>query len=307
MTKMNPFILFCSILTLCCPPAFAQIAYEPTWSPPDLMALNNIKFNPVVNNIIDRGQTERTAAASSTARAIAPTYTPSKSVRKKNLAKFVAETRVTNPSGADQMEQVFASGDVINMMDTAMQGKGMTVSNAADAFAVWWVAAWQAVNGDSSERNSATYQAVSDQAARGLVSSPEFANATDAQKQEMAEALLVQAVMIDQLKEMSANDPVSMQKLAKAVKQGAKASGIDLDKMNLTQQGFAEANGRKTGAAGDSDKATNPDADPKALAANDTSNNTSTSDTGKWALIAAAGGAGLAGVFLFGKAMGRKG
>jgi hypothetical protein len=221
------------------------------------------------------------------------------------LAKFVAKTRATNPSGADQMEQVFASGDVINMMDTAMQGKGMTVSNAADAYAVWWVAAWQAVNGDSSERNSAAYKAVSGQVARGLASSPDFVNATDAQKQEMAEALLVQAVMIDQLKEMYANDPGMTQKLATAVKQGAKASGIDLDKMTLTEQGFAEVNGRKTGAAADTEKATKPATEPTAIAANDTTKSDPDTIT-KWALIAAAGGAGLAGVFLFGKSMGRK-
>jgi hypothetical protein len=175
---------------------------------------------------------------------VSPTYTPSISVRKKNLANFVAKTRATDPAGADQMEQVFASGDIIEIVDGALKGKGLTVSNAADAYAVWWVSAWQAANGDTSERSNATYKAVSGQAARGFANSPEFAKATDAQKQEMAEAMLVQTVMIDQMNEASAGDPAMKQKLADAVKQGAKASGIDLDTMTLTEQGFAKADGR---------------------------------------------------------------
>jgi hypothetical protein len=259
MSKVNPFILLFSILTLYCPPAVAQIAYEPTWSPPDLMAINNIKFNPVVNGIIDKGQSERAASALPTTQTVAPTYTPSRAVRQKNLAKFVAKTRGIDPVGAERMEQLFANGDIVGQIDAIMQTKGLTASNAADAYAIWWVAAWQAANADTREIDGGTYKSVSAQAARGLSSSPEFANASDAQKQEMAEALLIQAAMIDSHKDVYAGDQAMMAKLGDAVRQGAEKSGLDLDKMTLTEDGFAEVKGRKTGAAGSTDKATNPE------------------------------------------------
>jgi hypothetical protein len=170
-----------------------------------------------------------------------PTYTPSKSLRKKNLANFVSKTRATDPAGADQMEQLFANGDIIGQIDSAIAPYGLTASNTADAYAVWWVAAWQVANSDTRDVNGATYKAVSGQAARGFATSPEFANATDAQKQEMAEAMLIQAAMIDAAKDNFAGDPAMMKQLATAVKQGAKKSGLDFDTMTLTDEGFAKA------------------------------------------------------------------
>jgi hypothetical protein len=290
--------IFALAFTFCCvtTPALAQG-----------INFSNLHMNNYMQSTIK--DTERSEEgpeqSTSSGTVVSPTYTPSKSLRKKNLASFVAKTRATDPAGADQMEQLFAYGDIISQIDAIMQGKGMTASNAADAYAIWWVSAWQAANGDGSERNSATYQAVSAQAARGFATSPEFANATDAQKQEMAEAMLIQAAMIDAAKDNFANDPAMMKQLATAVKQGAKKSGLDLDTMTLTDEGFAKAKGGKTGAAGDTDKAANPASEPVATAAN---NAPSGSDkTTQYALIAAAGGAGLAGMFLFGKAMGKKG
>jgi hypothetical protein len=241
-----------------------------------------------------------------------PTYTPSKSARKKNLANFVAKTRATDPAGAAQMEQVFASGDIIEQIDGMMQAKGLSVSNAADAYAVWWVNAWEVANGiTSGESSSRQLKAVSAQAARGFASTAQFVNATDAQKQEMAEAMLIQAALIDSSAEAYANDPAMKQKLADAVRQGAKKTGLDLDAMTLTEDGFVKAKGRKTGAAGDASKAANPNAPTTAIAANATGASEGESGEGgntlNYALIAAAAGAGLGSVFLFGKAMGKKG
>jgi hypothetical protein len=297
---VKSFLNLGSILFLCVSPnVCAQdvpfVSYNYNWAEMNVQKT----VNPVGST------SENYKKSSPDISAVSTTYTPSASLRKKNLANFVSKTRATDPAGADQMEQLFANGDIISQIDGIMQGKGMTASNTADAYAIWWVAAWQAVNGDGSERNSATYQAVSGQAARGFATSPQFANATDAQKQEMAEAMLVQAALIDSSMEVYANDPAMMKQLATAVKQGAKKSGLDLDAMTLTDEGFAKAKGGKTGAAGDTDKATNPASEPVATAANDTA--PAGDKTTQYALIAAAGGAGLAGMFLFGKAMGKKG
>jgi hypothetical protein len=185
-------------------------------------------------------------------------FSTSQQRRKKNLSNFVSKTRTYDPAQADKMEALFASGDIIDQLDGVMQGKGLTASNAADAYAVWWVSAWQAANGDTRDIRGATYQAVSGQAARGFAATTQFANATDAQKQEMAEAMLIQAALIDASKDIYAGDPAMMQKLGDAVRQGAQKSGLDLDKMTLTEDGFVPVKGRKTGAAADTEKATNP-------------------------------------------------
>ena len=191
------------------------------------------------------------------------------------------------------MQQMFASTDVIGAMGRALVPLGLRTDDVADAYAVWWMSAWGAANGDNSTPGRATAQAVRAQSARAFAATPEFARADDATKQEYAEALLIQSVLIAGMMDRYGRDPSMMSKIAASVRQGARASGVDLDAMTLTEAGFVPA--KKTGAV---DPA--PGAPREALAA--------TGD-GKpgYDLLAAAGGAGLGAAFLIGKAMGRRG
>jgi hypothetical protein len=189
------------------------------------------------------------------------------------------------------MEALFASTDVIGSISDAMSSVGLSRNNAGDAFAVYWVSAWQAANGRTDTRSIETYKAAALQAAGGLSLSPEFAAASDAQKQEMAEAFMVQA----------ASDPSQMKALARAVTQGAAASGLDLDKMTLTEDGFVPAKSRNRSDAFD------VVAGEETALASATPSDTAAEGGPNYALIAGAAGAGLGLAFLFGKAMGKKG
>jgi hypothetical protein len=242
MRKMKAFVLICS-LAITSHPLSAQILYEPIFSPADMMANHNIKFNPIVNNTIERGRNNNSSTESysqqEAPQTTSLTYTPSKSRTRTNLQNFVNKSRAADPAGAAQMEQMFASTDVIGQIGDAMASVGLSRSNAADAFALYWVSAWQAANGRSDTRSPETYKAAAAQAARGLSQSPEFAAATEAQKQEMAEALMVQAALIDAAADQAAGaDPQQASAFRKAVSQGAAASGLELDKMTLTEEGF---------------------------------------------------------------------
>jgi hypothetical protein len=241
-----------------------------------------------------------------TTRAGSLVYNISRARTRVNLQNFVNKTRANDPAGATQMEQLFASTDIIDQINGAMRSVGLSADNAADAYALWWVSAWKASRGDDSTASSASYQAVSEQAAHALSQSSDFANANDAQKQEMAEAMLVQAALIDASIETYAGDRAMMAKLSSAVKQGAAASGLDLDKMTLTEDGFVPAKPRKRSDASDAGAG-----EEKALAANDAGSAGGEKDEGlsptQLAMIAAAGGAGLGAVFLLGKVAGKKG
>ncbi len=230
-------------------------------------------------------------------------YKGTQSRTRDNLATFVKKARATDPAGAAQMEQLFGSTDVIGQIGTIMGRFGLSPDNAADAFTLYWISAWQASHGDTSTPTRGMVAAVSAQAARGLSQSPDFAGASDAQKQEMAEALMVQAAMIDSAVEQAASDPAQMKAIGKAVKQGAAASGLKLDEMTLTEQGFKPA--KRKGSSLEDDLAPTPgEAKATEVAAATTPATTAPST---FALIAAAGGAGLGGAFLIGKMMGRKG
>jgi hypothetical protein len=166
-------------------------------------------------------------------------FTPSLSNRKRNLAQFVAKTRAQSPDNADQMAKLFASTDVIGAMGSAIAPYGLSTNNVADAYAVYWIAAWEASRGIAgSGETRGRIQAVKAQAANALLATPAFVNATPAQKQELAEAMFVQAALIQATVDTYAGDPATLRKFSAAVTQGARASGLDLASMTLTPTGF---------------------------------------------------------------------
>jgi hypothetical protein len=166
------------------------------------------------------------------------TYKVSTTVRRRNLAQFVERTREVDPDGAEKLEQFLGSNNVIDQIDKAMMTIGLKSNNVADAYAVYWTNAWLGANGRSEDLSRAQMIAVRNQAAEALLKIPQFKSATDAQKQEMCEAMLIQSALISATIDSAKSDPVLTEKVKAAVDQGAKGMGLDLDRMTLTPQGF---------------------------------------------------------------------
>lgn len=169
------------------------------------------------------------------------TYLPLKSRRQANLAGFVEQARKFDPVGSASMAQLFASTDIVEAIGAEIAKKGLRTDDVADAYTTWWLSAWLAAHKDSSDPSRAATQAVRAQAVRGLSANPEIRAASDAAKQELAEALLIQAALIGASQDKYENDPVMAEKVAAATRQGAKASGLDLNAMILTDEGFRPA------------------------------------------------------------------
>ncbi len=165
-------------------------------------------------------------------------YRPSLVARKKNLAQFVEKTRAIDSAGAAQLQQMFAQGDMIEQIGKGLAPYGLRTDNVADAYAAWWVNAWQAWAGVTDNGTREQAQAVKQQAARALSATPVFASATDPQKQEMAEALLIQAAMIGAVAEQLKTNPAVKPQIKSAMTHAAKAMGLDFSKMKLTGAGF---------------------------------------------------------------------
>ncbi len=158
--------------------------------------------------------------------------------RKRNLAAFAAKSRATDPEGSRKMTTLFAANDVIGLADRDMRKLGLRADNVADAYALWWANAWLASRGRDDDLPPAQMRAISRQAAASLLATPEFANATNPQKQEMAEALIVQTILISSAVGVYKEQPEMMERLKAAVIQGALASQLDLLAMDLTPAGF---------------------------------------------------------------------
>ena len=237
--KRSVFLVVACLLTIY--PAAAQNFITPHGSNFQFFQLPQV-LPPVQGDAAPSNIPKQNAQPQSdSAKLAALTFTPSLKRRKDNITSFIAKTRAQDPAGAEQMQQMFAAVDMFAEMEKALVPYGLRIDNVADAYAVWWSSAWLASRGlvDAGSREQA--QAIKAQATNGFLATPVFAKATDAQKQQFAEALLIQAAMIDAAVEQAKGNPEQLKAVGQAVRQGAKASGLDLDKMELTPTGFVPA------------------------------------------------------------------
>lgn len=167
------------------------------------------------------------------------TYQPSAAQRKANLAKFVERSRELDPENAANLQKMLQQNDVIGIANGWMKQYGMSASNVADATAVYLAGAWLATRGSTADPDPATMRALRNQVASAMVATPSFRSATNAEKQELAEAMIVQSLVASKFVDAARSQPQTMQSVKDAVAKGAKNTfGFDLRAMNLTARGL---------------------------------------------------------------------
>ena len=201
------------------------------------MAMTQLQNEVLERSLADQ-ERDGPAAAPPASPSAKLTYSPSAERRRANLAHFASVTRQGNPESAAAMDAVFGHTDIIQEFGAALSPYGYSVANVGDAYAAWWMLAWKAANGDTTDPTPGQFSAVQAQAHNALAATPQIAGANDAQKQKFAEALLMQAAMAEALNGMAKDQPELMPQLQQSIRQGALAAGLDLDAMRLTENGF---------------------------------------------------------------------
>jgi hypothetical protein len=237
------------VLALALPWAGSALAQEQGWvgiistathSDPLSMMLDDRMRQDEERNRRSRRSPAADAASAAPTRveASALHYTPSLARRSANLAAFVQKTRARDPQGADDLQKVFAEGDFIERIRAEIAPHGLQIEDVADAYTLWWLTAWHAARGNNDTPPPEILAAVKAQAARAVLATGEIATASDAQKQELAEALWVQSALIDVAVEQAKQDPARLRQIGDAVREGAKGMGLNLDAIDLTPHGF---------------------------------------------------------------------
>lgn len=180
-------------------------------------------------------------------------FVPNSARTQANLRSFVSRT--SDPAARASLEQLFSSQPTImEDVSNALRPYGINPHNVADAYAVWWINAWSASQKINREPDQATVEAVKQQVYAAFTATPDFANTSDAGRQEFAEALILQGFLLSAAFEQNKTNPAMLDQLAEAARQGAKAQGLDLTKMTLTRDGFVPRKGADaSGAAGGDD------------------------------------------------------
>jgi hypothetical protein len=159
-----------------------------------------------------------------------------------------------NPGNGKQAATLFASTDIIGAVHGVMDQYGLERNNVAHAYALYWITYWALANNEHDAPSARAIQAVGAQTERALAASTELATMNDRAKQAAAEELMALAAIFDATSELAKSDAAFAAQMAKASVEGSRKSGLDLDKMTLTDDGFVAKKGRKgadaSGAAG---------------------------------------------------------
>ncbi|HWW24497.1 MAG TPA: DUF6683 family protein [Caulobacter sp.] len=165
-------------------------------------------------------------------------YRPSLAVRARNMKQFVENLRRVDPTSAGDLERTLSRRDVIAEVAGVMHPVGLDPNNLADAMALYLVTAYYGVRGSTNSQPS-ELRAVSMQVARAISASPDLARASDALKQEIAESMLINAVLADQAVQAAQKQPSAMPAIKAAIGKGARSAfGFDVAKLRLGPDGL---------------------------------------------------------------------
>jgi hypothetical protein len=197
-------------------------------------ANRNPRINtPTFKNNLLKGTTKKVQGS-----ATALKFTPSITIRRNNFARLVSQLIDRDPVTAKKLERLFASTDVVDELGKAMKSLGLQSNNVADAYTIYLTQVWMRFHDRVESLPQSQMMAVRNQAANALLATPQFASASDAQKQEIAEAMLIQTVLIAASINSAESNPTLRAQMKTSIAQGAKGMGLDLDRMTLTTQGF---------------------------------------------------------------------
>ncbi len=191
----------------------------------------------IMNGITDNAQSGATAAPAAAPRD-ALVFSPSMERRRQNYINFIQKSRRVDPAGAAQLESDLSRTDILAFADGPLRDLGYDPNNVADAYAAWLLTAWLGAQGRSDTPSMRSMNAVRDQVAEVFVTLPQVTSANDSVKQETAEAYYLQALMVSATVDAARSDPAYLEQVKAAVRQGAIASGVNLDMFTLTKNGL---------------------------------------------------------------------
>jgi hypothetical protein len=167
-------------------------------------------------------------------------FSPSPRIRNASVERLFTQMRSVDPENAKKIEAQYGGGRLFQALDGALKGYGLTTNNVADSMTVWLINVWMGANGRSDNPSNAEIKAVRNQIADTLAGSPDFANANDAAKQELSDALLVNAAVIGgAVDDPAAKTAEGSAMLKKVTRKLGSDLGLDLTAMKISTEGFA--------------------------------------------------------------------
>ncbi len=169
-------------------------------------------------------------------------------------AQVVAAARAQSPQMAAELEKAFAT-DIIAQIAPELRRLGLSADDMADMTAAYWVAAWEAAHGIVGKPSDpAQVRGARTQIAGVMATNPALARMSDADKQDVADTMLLQTLLVDARMRAAAGAGAAMQKkMGDAIAaEAAQTLKVDLTRVTLTDKGFSGTGAPAPAGAGPS-------------------------------------------------------
>lgn len=185
-----------------------------------------------------------TSGSTSTARTVrgksgSTLYRVDPAARSRRVAAWKNKLRAVDDKGMAQFERTPAGRDLFAVMGHQLRRYGLRTDDVADTLTVYLVTAWYGVRGSDQDPPRAIVVATRNQMRTSLLANPTFAAASNATKQEVGEALLLQTIEDSNNVAIGKKNPKQMAQVKSLIRQNAlKVLHLDLTKLKLTSQGL---------------------------------------------------------------------
>jgi len=193
-------------------------------------------------------------------------FTRDPALFKAKVQTLVDAMRAQNPEMAKALQQAF-SQDVIAQLQPSFREMGLDSNDMADMMTVYWVNAWEAAHGLVNHKtDKALITGARAQIADIMAKNAALARMTDAQRQDVADTMIIQALIVSARMEAAAKQGADVQRqMSDTIAQEAQQiTKTDLRAVDLTAQGF-RPKGSATATPAPPARGTLPAAAPAAL------------------------------------------
>ncbi|MEL7511626.1 MAG: DUF6683 family protein [Cyanobacteria bacterium J06554_3] len=167
-------------------------------------------------------------------------YSIDPAIRAEVIASYVERIRQTDTAAGNEIEQLFRDRDLIGETAQNFQAYGLDINDLGDVITAYWAINWGAVN-QSGRPSVDQVQGLRSQFRSILAGSPITQTTTAAERQQIADDMLVKLILVDGGVEQSLREgnTAELQNISRLVQQSNLASmGIDLAALDLTAQGL---------------------------------------------------------------------
>jgi hypothetical protein len=189
---------------------------------------------------LSQGLAKQLAGGAASTRADAAGYAPTAAVRKKLAGIMGDAVAQQDPAKAEEMRQLVLSGRAVNEYERIAPMFGLRKNNAIDAYAFYLLAQWGVANDHRADVTRAQVAGVRRQAANAYASIAGELG-TDALRQELAEMLVIQGVILAGVHEAAvrSGDEAALKRHAALARRGGETVfSIDPARIALTDAGF---------------------------------------------------------------------